>query len=156
MPGLKESNARLGTEVDLKTTGEAVTAPAGGGKQFFPKTGGELALETPMPGIYSVVTGAVTNQFSVNVLAADKSDFVSVRHRTLGQMERGHRAAAGRNFRRMDFWVARAGIALRAFVSGGNGERRKLKCSSFSNPSGCCCWFRWPRRGLPGRCRIAD
>ena len=75
MPGLKESNARLGTEVDLKTTGEAVTVlQPGGGKQFFPKTGGELALETPMPGIYSVVTGAVTNQFSVNVLAADKSD----------------------------------------------------------------------------------
>jgi hypothetical protein len=75
MPGLKESNARLGAEVNLKTTGEAVTVTQPGGeKQFFPKTGGELALETPMPGIYSVVTGATTNQFSVNALAADKSD----------------------------------------------------------------------------------
>jgi hypothetical protein len=75
MPGLKESNTRLGAEVNLKTTGEAVTViQPDGEKQFFPKTGGELALETPLPGIYSVVTGTVTNQFSVNVLAADKSD----------------------------------------------------------------------------------
>ena len=75
MPGLKESNARLGTEVNLKTTGETVTViQPDGTKTFFPKTGGELALETPMPGIYSVVTGVTTNQFSVNVLAADKSD----------------------------------------------------------------------------------
>jgi Aerotolerance regulator N-terminal len=75
LPGLKESNARLGTEVILKTTGEAVavTQPEGV-KNTFPKTGGELALDTPMPGIYSVAAGAVTNQFSVNVLAADKSD----------------------------------------------------------------------------------
>jgi hypothetical protein len=75
MPGLKESNARLGAEVNLKTTGEAVTViQPDGEKQFFPKTGGELALETPLPGIYSVAAGAVTNQFSVNTLAADKSD----------------------------------------------------------------------------------
>jgi hypothetical protein len=75
MPGLKESNARLGTEVNLKTTGEAVTViQPDGEKQFFPRTGGELSLETPLPGIYSVVTGTVTNQFSVNVLAADQSD----------------------------------------------------------------------------------
>jgi hypothetical protein len=75
MPGLKESNARLGTEVNLKTTGEAVTViQPDGEKQFFPKTGGGLALETPVPGIYSVVAGTTTNQFSVNVLAADKSD----------------------------------------------------------------------------------
>ena len=74
MSGLKESNARLGAEVNLKTTGEAVTViQPDGEKQFF-KTGGELALETPMPGIYSVAMGATTNQFSVNVLAADKSD----------------------------------------------------------------------------------
>jgi aerotolerance regulator-like protein/VWA domain-containing protein len=75
MPGLKESNARLGAEVNLKTTGEAVTVmQPDGTKTFFPKTGGELALETPMPGIYSVASGAATNEFSVNVLAADKSD----------------------------------------------------------------------------------
>jgi hypothetical protein len=79
MPGLKESNARLGAEVDLKTTGEAVTVmQPDGEKRFFPKTGGELALETPLPGIYSVMVGQAsslsTNQFSVNLLAADKSD----------------------------------------------------------------------------------
>ena len=79
MPGLQESNARLGTEVILKTTGEAVTiTQPDGEKKSFPKTGGELALETPLPGIYTVATGnapsLTTNQFSVNVLAADKSD----------------------------------------------------------------------------------
>jgi hypothetical protein len=75
MPGLKESNARLGAEVNLKTTDETVTVTQpDGGKQFFPKTGGELALETPMPGIYSVAMGVTTNQFSVNALAADESD----------------------------------------------------------------------------------
>lgn len=75
MPGLRESNARLGTEVILKTTGEsvAVTRPDGG-RTIFAKTGGELALETPLPGVYSVVAGTITNQFAVNVLTADKSD----------------------------------------------------------------------------------
>ena len=58
MPGLKESNARLGAEVNLKTTGEAVTVTQPDGeKTSFPKTGGELAIETPMPGIYSVGDG---------------------------------------------------------------------------------------------------
>ncbi len=75
MPGLKESNARLGTEVNLKTTGEAVTITRPDGQQTsFTKTGGELAIDTPMPGIYFVAVGSVTNQFSVNALAADKSD----------------------------------------------------------------------------------
>jgi hypothetical protein len=75
MPGLRESNARLGTEVILKTSGEAVTITRPDGiKTTFPNTGGELALETSLPGIYSVTAGAVTNEFSVNVLAADKSD----------------------------------------------------------------------------------
>ena len=98
MPGFQESNARLGTEVILKTTGEAVTiTQPDGAKKSFPRTGGELALETPMPGIYSVeVSGPgfqpvsssdslftnkehtgkmpVPLQFSVNVLTADKSD----------------------------------------------------------------------------------
>ncbi len=75
MPGLKESNSRLGTEVVLKTTGEAVTITQPDGANIsFPKTGGDLALETPLTGIYSVAMGAVTNQFSVNALAADESD----------------------------------------------------------------------------------
>jgi hypothetical protein len=78
MPGLQESNARMGTEVILRTTGEPVTiTQPDGSKVAFAKTGGELALETPMPGIYSVLAGTVTNQFSVNVLNADKSDLTA-------------------------------------------------------------------------------
>ena len=75
MPGLKESNARLGTTVSLKTTGEPVTVTdPDGEKTSFPKTGDELALETPMPGVYSVAMGTTTNQFSVNTLAPDESN----------------------------------------------------------------------------------
>lgn len=78
MPGLKDSNARLGTEVSLKTTGEAVTIIQPDGEtRSFPKTGGELALETPVPGIYTVVTGGTTNRFSVNALVADESDLLA-------------------------------------------------------------------------------
>ncbi|HSY17447.1 MAG TPA: hypothetical protein VK815_03895, partial [Candidatus Acidoferrales bacterium] len=75
MPGLKESNTRLGAEVILKTEDEAVivTQPDGM-KTTFPKTGGELALETPLPGIYSVAMGRTTNEFAVNAIAADESD----------------------------------------------------------------------------------
>lgn len=81
----------------MKTTGEAVTVvQPDGNKTVFAKTGGDLALDAPMPGIYSVYCGAgvapvsradlpptnsaptdklpVPLQFSVNVLAADKSD----------------------------------------------------------------------------------
>ena len=75
LPGLKESNARLGMDMILKTTGEPVTVTQPDGTQtVFPKTGGDLALETPLPGIYAVSMGTVTDQFSVNILAADKSD----------------------------------------------------------------------------------
>jgi hypothetical protein len=75
MPGLKENNARLGAEVIVKTTGEPmmITQPDGV-KKSFPKTGGELAIETPVTGIYSMVMGATTNHFAVNALAADESD----------------------------------------------------------------------------------
>jgi hypothetical protein len=75
MPGLKDANARLGADVILKTTGEAVTVTQPDGvKKNFSKTGGELAIETPVTGIYSVAMGSSTNQFSVNALAADESD----------------------------------------------------------------------------------
>jgi hypothetical protein len=75
MSGLADSNARLGTEVILKTDHEpvAITQPDGA-RISFPKAGDELALETPLPGIYSVVMGTETNQFSANILAADESD----------------------------------------------------------------------------------
>lgn len=78
MPGLKERNARLGTEVILKTTGGSVTLtqPDGTAKTFA-KTGDELALETPMPGIYSLTMGPSTNTFAVNPLAADESDLAA-------------------------------------------------------------------------------
>lgn len=88
MPGLKESNARLGTEVTLKTSGEAVTVTQPDGvRTAFAKTGGDLALDTPMPGIYSVVTGAGTNEFSVNVLAADRSDLSACASGQWGQWQ---------------------------------------------------------------------
>ncbi len=74
-PGLKESNARLGEEVILKTAGESVNVRQPDGTlKIFPKTGGELAIETPVPGIYSVALGSSTNSFAVNPLAADESD----------------------------------------------------------------------------------
>jgi hypothetical protein len=74
-PGLKDNNVRLGVEVLLKTTGDpvAVTQPDGAVKSFH-TTGGELALETPLPGIYAVSMGAVTNAFVVNPLVAGESD----------------------------------------------------------------------------------
>lgn len=75
MPGLKQSNARLGTEVVVKTTGVPLTViQPDGAKKLFPKPGAELALETPMKGVYTLVTERSTNQFSVNALAADESD----------------------------------------------------------------------------------
>jgi hypothetical protein len=75
MPGLKESNTRLGAEVLVKSTGEPVTVTQPDGTiQTFPKATDQLALETPMTGVYEVAMGNTTNQFSVNALAADKSD----------------------------------------------------------------------------------
>ncbi|HTI98094.1 MAG TPA: BatA domain-containing protein [Dongiaceae bacterium] len=78
MPGLKESNTRLGAAEEVKTTGGAVTLwQPDGGKKFFAQTGGDLALETPLPGIYFVVMDNATNQFAVNPLAADESDLAA-------------------------------------------------------------------------------
>jgi len=75
IPGLKESNARLGAEVILKTTGEPVTITSPDGTvNSFSKTADQLAIETPLPGIYSVTMGQTTNSFAVNPLAADESD----------------------------------------------------------------------------------
>jgi hypothetical protein len=74
-PGLLENHARLGAEVMLKTTGEPVTVrwPDGTVKSF-PQTSDRLALETPLPGIYTVAMGQLTNTFAVNPLAAEESD----------------------------------------------------------------------------------
>jgi hypothetical protein len=75
MPGLKEANVRLGPGVQLKTIGDSViiTSPDHATRSYS-ATGGELALETPMPGIYSVSMGATASQFSANPLSADESD----------------------------------------------------------------------------------
>lgn len=78
VPGLTESNARLGTEVMLKTGNQAVTVTwPDGTVKSFPQTSDELALETPLPGLYSVVLGQSTNSLAVNPLAADESDLAS-------------------------------------------------------------------------------
>ena len=128
MPGLKESNARLGTEVALKTTGEAVTVTQPDGtKTSFAKTGGDLALDTPMPGIYSVAAGNATNQFSVNILAADKSDLSACISGQWGKWSEDTE-------RRLEQTSARCGclaciaLALLAahFVYRGQRERSKL------------------------------
>ena len=95
LPGLKDSNVRLGAEVDLKTTGEAVTVTLPDDTtKSFPKTGGDLALETPLAGLYSVVMGSATNFFAVNPLAAEESDLSALRQRTMGRVERGRPATA--------------------------------------------------------------
>jgi hypothetical protein len=77
IPGLHERNARLGTEVLLKTTGEPVSvAWPNGAVKTFPHPGDQLALETPMPGLYAVAMGHATNSFAVNPLTADESDLL--------------------------------------------------------------------------------
>jgi hypothetical protein len=50
-----------------------VTGPDGTIRSF-PKAADELALETPLTGVYQVTMGALTNHFSVNALTAEKSD----------------------------------------------------------------------------------
>jgi hypothetical protein len=74
-PGLLENNARLGAEVQLRTAGQpvAVIWPDGTTKSF-PQTADRLALETPLPGQYSVVLANSTNAFVVNPLAAEESE----------------------------------------------------------------------------------
>lgn len=75
LPGLMDSNTRLGTEVVLKTTGDAVSVrDPNGGVKIFPHTSDQLALDAPLPGIYSVAMGTSTNLFAVNPLAEDESD----------------------------------------------------------------------------------
>jgi hypothetical protein len=86
MPGLRESNARLGAEVILKTTGEPVTVTQPDGEtKSFAKTGGELSLETPALGLYTVVMGLSTNRFAVNALNAEESDLAGCASGDWGQ-----------------------------------------------------------------------
>ena len=90
MPGLKESNARLGEEVFLKTAGEPVTSTSPDhAAKTFPGAGGELAMETSVPGIYTIAMGRETNQLSVNALAADESDLSACTTGQFGQWSEG-------------------------------------------------------------------
>jgi hypothetical protein len=53
MPGLTECNARLGAEVILRTSGEAVTVRQPDGTvRSFSQTSDQIALEAPMAGLY--------------------------------------------------------------------------------------------------------
>ncbi|HEX4178395.1 MAG TPA: hypothetical protein VHY57_08150, partial [Rhizomicrobium sp.] len=75
LPGIKESNVRLGGDVLLKTTGQTVTLTSPDHTvKAYRAPGGDLALTTPMPGIYTITMGATTSQFAANPLSADASD----------------------------------------------------------------------------------
>jgi hypothetical protein len=124
-PGLKESNARLGTEVMVKTTGEPVTVRfPDGAEKSFARTGDQLALETPMPGMYSVAMGQATNSFAVNSLAAEESNLQACQTGQWGTW----RADADRRFEQSPMaWIfALAALGLLTahlwFLSGGKGN----------------------------------
>jgi hypothetical protein len=90
IPGLLESNARLGTEVLLKTTGEPVAVRwPNGEEKSFPRASDQLSLETPLPGIYTVAMGQSTNTFAVNPLAGDESDLEKCASGQWGNWEAG-------------------------------------------------------------------
>lgn len=111
IPGLLESNARLGAEVSLHTAGSAVvvTWPDGTVKSFL-RTADQLSLETPLPGLYTVAMGASTNSFAVNPLAADESDLLSC---TTGQWGKWQEDLEHRFEQRPMAWLfALAALAL--------------------------------------------
>ena len=113
MPGLKENNARLGTEVVLKGDGGPVTITSPDGKKsLFPKVSDELSIETPVPGTYSVTMGNSTDQFSVNALAADASDLSAS---TTGQWGRWSDDAAQRFEEASATWIL--GLLALAFLA---------------------------------------
>jgi hypothetical protein len=75
LPGLAERNTRLGATVRLQTTGEPVTVTwPDGTVKSYPRPGNQLALDTPLPGVYTVAMGTATDRFAANLLAADESD----------------------------------------------------------------------------------
>jgi hypothetical protein len=75
VPGLAECNARLGAEVLLRTSGGAVTVlQPDGTVRTFSQTSGQIALETPMTGLYSVAWGGSSNLFAANALVAEESN----------------------------------------------------------------------------------
>ena len=90
IPGLLDSNARLGTEVLLKTTGDPVSVRwPDGEEKTFARTGDQLSLETPLPGVYSVAMSGSTNSFAVNPLAGDESDLQACVSGQWGNWEAG-------------------------------------------------------------------
>lgn len=75
LPGLVESNHRLGADVMLNASGEPVKVDCPDGSvKSFPKPGGQLVLQSSVPGLYSVAMGRSTNSFAVNPLAPEESD----------------------------------------------------------------------------------
>ncbi len=77
-PGLSEPNVRLGSDVILKTTGgSVVVVQPDGSSRTYSETSRQIALETPMPGLYAISWQGRTNQFSVNAHAAEESNLRS-------------------------------------------------------------------------------
>jgi len=74
----------------LKTTGDPVSVRwPDGEEKTFARTGDQLSLETPLPGVYSVAMSGSTNLFSVNPLAGDESDLQACASGQWGNWEAG-------------------------------------------------------------------
>ncbi len=83
--GLQENNVRLGGEVLVHTTGEPVVVgyPDGTVKTVA-GTAGQVSVDTPMPGLYVITIGRVTNSLAVNLLTADESNLSACKTGTWG------------------------------------------------------------------------
>ena len=87
-PGLAEANARLGSDLLLRTTGEPVEIRRPDGTiRSFPQPGRELLIQTPLPGLYSVTMGTTKLAFAVNTLAANESDLAGCKTATWGEFK---------------------------------------------------------------------
>ncbi|HPU57597.1 MAG TPA: hypothetical protein PLH97_15160, partial [Verrucomicrobiota bacterium] len=83
LPGLRESNARPGSEIVLQSTGEPVTVRwPDGTVKLLQGANAPLAIEAPLPGVYTVTMGSMTNRFAVNALAPGESN---LQHASGGQ-----------------------------------------------------------------------
>ncbi|HYG22113.1 MAG TPA: VWA domain-containing protein [Verrucomicrobiae bacterium] len=75
MPGLVENNVRLGSDVVVRTSADAVLVRSpDGSEKTYPHFQQQLAVDAPIPGVYSVVFGSSTNLFAVNTLAPEESN----------------------------------------------------------------------------------
>ena len=86
MPGLDETNFRLGAEVLLRTTnGPARLVRPDRTAQDFPRTQRLVAFEIDAPGVYEAIHGGETNSFAVNFLGGDESDLSDARTERKGR-----------------------------------------------------------------------